>query len=152
MLEKRRIEAAMLKEVYDVLVERHGDEEAQDIIRIAVANSAVTQGKAFRAAHDHEPDLQDFASHLHLWEKDNALERELLHESADRLEYNITRCEYANMYRQMGLGHIGHLLSCNRDASFCVGYSKNIELTRKQTLMDGAEFCDFRYRLTANTE
>ena len=48
MLEKRRIEAAMLKEVYDVLVERHGDEEAQDVIRIAVANSAVTQGKAFR--------------------------------------------------------------------------------------------------------
>jgi hypothetical protein len=146
MLEKRRIEAEMLKEVYDVLVARHGKDEAREIIRLAVANSAITQGKTFRARYDHEPDLEDFASHLHLWEKDNALERDLLHKSPDRLEYNITRCEYAKMYRDMGLGEIGHLLSCNRDGSFCIGYSKNIKLTRTQTLMQGASHCDFRYR------
>jgi len=116
-------------------------------IRESIANSAITQGKTFRADFDHEPDLQDFASHLHLWEKDNALEREVLERTKDRLEYNITRCEYARMYRDMGLGEIGHLLSCNRDGSFCKGYSDNIELTRTQTLMEGAPFCDFRYRL-----
>ena len=147
MLLKRRIEAEMIKEVYDVLVERHGTEEAHEIIRISVSNSAITQGKAFREKYDHEPDLEDFASHLHLWEKDNALERVVLHKAPDRLEYNMTRCEYAKMYREMGLGDIGHLLSCNRDGSFCLGYSDNIELTRTQTLMEGADFCDFRYRL-----
>ncbi len=146
MLEKRRIEAELIKEIYDVLVERHGDDEAMEIIRISVSKSAIAQGKAFRDQYDHEPDLEDFASHLHLWEKDNALERNILHKSPDRLDYNITRCAYATMYRDMGLGHIGHLLSCNRDASFCVGYSKNIELTRTQTLMEGASHCDFRYR------
>ena len=146
MLEKRRIEAELIKEIYDVLVERHGEEEAQEIIRISVSKSAITQGKAFREEFDHEPDLEDFASHMYLWEKDDALDREVLHKSPDRLDYNITRCAYAAMYQEMGLGHIGHLLSCNRDGSFCVGYSKNIELTRTQTLMEGAPFCDFRYR------
>ncbi len=147
MLEKRRIEAELVKEFYDVLLTRMPKSEAQDIIRESIANSAITQGKAFRAGFDHEPDLQDFASHLHLWEKDNALDREVLERTKDRLDYNITRCEYARMYRDMGLGEIGHLLSCNRDGSFCEGYSENIELTRTQTLMEGAPFCDFRYRL-----
>ena len=151
MLEKRRIEAEMIKEIYDVLKERHGEDEAKEIIRISVSNSAITQGKEFGSKYDHEPDLEDFASHGHLWEKDNALDREMVHKSPDRLEYNITRCSYATMYRDMGLGDIGHLLSCNRDASFCIGYSDNIELTRTQTLMEGASHCDFRYRLKDST-
>jgi len=151
MLEKRRIEAELIKEIYEVLVERHGEAEAMEIIRISVSNSAITQGKAFRAEYDHEPDLEDFASHMYLWEKDNALERVILQKTPEKLEYNITRCEYARMYKEMGLGHIGHLLSCNRDGSFCLGYSKNIKLTRTQTLMEGASHCDFRYRKVSPT-
>ena len=56
------------------------------------------------------------------------------------------RCRYAEMYREMGLGHIGHLLSCNRDGVFCTGYDPRIKLERTQTLMQGATHCDFRYR------
>lgn len=147
MLEKRRIEAALIGEFYAVLKERHGEEEAREIIRVTVKASAITQGGEFRAAFDHAPDLEDFASHLHLWEKDAALERDILHKSPERLDYNITRCAYAEMYREMGLGDIGHLLSCNRDGAFCTGFSEDIELTRTQTIMEGADFCDFRYVL-----
>jgi hypothetical protein len=78
---------------------------------------------------------------------DNALERTYLQETDTALDYNITRCEYARMYIDMGLGEIGHLLSCNRDGSFCSGFSDGIELTRTQTIMEGADHCDFRYRL-----
>jgi hypothetical protein len=46
----------------------------------------------------------------------------------------------------MGLGKIGHLLSCNRDGTFCQGYDPNISLERKQTIMEGASCCTFRYR------
>jgi hypothetical protein len=51
------------------------------------------------------------------------------------------------MYREMGLSEIGHLLSCNRDGSFCEGYDDRIKLTRTQTIMQGASHCDFRYRI-----
>lgn len=151
MLEKRRIEAEILGEVYDVVLERQGKDEAEAVIREAVKNSAIAQGEAFRQQYDHEPDFEDFATHMHHWEKDNALERKVLHMTADRLDFDIVRCEYANMYREMGLGHIGHLLSCNRDGNFCLGYNKRMTLTRTQTIMAGASFCDFRYRMKDKT-
>lgn len=47
----------------------------------------------------------------------------------------------------MGLGEIGHLLSCQRDATFCEGYDKRLKLTRTQTIMQGASYCDFNYKL-----
>ncbi len=147
MIEKRRIEAAILKEVYDVIKARHGKDEAQEIIRDAVAQSAIAQGREFRAHHDHAPDLADFTKHQHLWEKNNALTREVLHSSPERLDYNITKCAYAEMYKEMGLAEIGPLLSCNRDASFCTGFSEDITLERSQTIMEGASHCDFRYTI-----
>ena len=49
--------------------------------------------------------------------------------------------------RDMGLGEIGHLLSCQRDATFCEGYDKRLKLTRTQTIMQGASYCDFNYKL-----
>jgi hypothetical protein len=152
MLEKRRIEAEMIKNIYDVIVKKHGKKIAQEIISEAVIGSAIEQGKAFREEHEKlhgesEPDLLDFAELTKLWDIDDALTREVLHKSADRLDYNILRCEYANMYKKMGLGEIGHLLSCNRDGSFGEGYNEKFELTRTQTIMEGAQYCDFRHRL-----
>jgi len=61
--------------------------------------------------------------------------------------FNVTRCKYAEMYRDMGLGEIGHLLSCQRDATFCEGYDKRMRLKRTQTIMQGASHCDFHYTL-----
>ena len=63
----------------------------------------------------------------------------------DRLTFNVTRCRYAEMYREMGMGEIGHLLSCNRDATFCRGYASTLKFERNQTIMGGASHCDFRY-------
>ena len=45
----------------------------------------------------------------------------------------------------MGLGHIGHLMSCNRDGTFCEGYDPNIKLDRQHTIMSGSPRCTFRY-------
>ena len=55
------------------------------------------------------------------------------------------RCRYAETYKAMGLGEIGHLLSCNRDGAFCEGYDPKLKLERTQTIMQGASHCDFRY-------
>lgn len=152
MIEKRRIEAAVLKHVFDLLVERHGREEAEKVIGDAVSNSAIAQGKEFRDKEDHEPDLKDFADLLPLWKMDGALEMDVIEEGPDRLEFNVTRCRYSEMYKEMGLGDIGHLLSCNRDGDFCIGYNPKMELTRTQTIMKGATHCDFRYRLQRGGE
>jgi len=152
MIEKRRIEAAVLKHVFDVLVERHGREEAEKVIGEAVSNSAIAQGKEFREKEPSEPDLENFADLLPLWQMDDALQIEVLEKGPDRLDFNVKRCRYSEVYKEMGLGDIGHLLSCNRDGDFCMGYNPRMELTRTQTIMKGASHCDFRYRLKPAAE
>ncbi|MEO0547843.1 MAG: L-2-amino-thiazoline-4-carboxylic acid hydrolase [Pseudomonadota bacterium] len=54
------------------------------------------------------------------------------------------------MCRAMGMAEVGHILSCRRDGTFCTGYNPNIKLDRTQTIMQGASYCDFRYRWEDN--
>jgi L-2-amino-thiazoline-4-carboxylic acid hydrolase len=60
--------------------------------------------------------------------------------------FDVTRCKYAETYKEMGLGAIGHLMSCNRDGTFCQGDDPNIALERQHTIMAGVPRCTFRYR------
>ena len=82
--------------------------------------------------------MADFIKFYELWTADGALEMKVLEASDERFDFDITRCRYAETYKEMGLGKIGHLLSCNRDGTFCEGYDPNISLERKQTIMQGA--------------
>ena len=96
---------------------------------------------------DGDPDLKDFYDILPLWSRDGALEIDVLESEPGKLDFNVKRCRYAEMYREMGIGDIGDLLSCQRDGDFCVGYNAEIEFNRTQTIMSGASYCDFRYSL-----
>lgn len=148
ILERRRIEAMILAHVFAVISERSGKEEAETVIGETCSRSAIEQGKNFAEDLGRTPNLADFAEILPNWTREDALEIEPLVTSDEKMDFNVTRCRYAEMYGEMGLGEIGHLLSCNRDGDFCTGYNPDIELTRTQTIMKGASHCDFRFRLT----
>lgn len=90
--------------------------------------------------------MKSFIALQYLWEKDNALDVQVIDADDKQYNYNVTRCRYAEMYHEMGLGEIGHLLSCARDEKFIVGYAPDVELTRTTTIMQGGACCDFRYR------
>lgn len=152
MLAVRRIEAAILKEIYDEIAKRHGKAEAEKILAGSVTRSAIAQGMSIRGDGDELPDLEDFADLIPMWEAGGALEVEMLHRSPERLDFNIRRCKFSEMYAEMGLGDIGHLLSCNRDGALCMGYNPDIELNRSQTIMQGASYCDFRFTMKNKTD
>ncbi|HWB46392.1 MAG TPA: L-2-amino-thiazoline-4-carboxylic acid hydrolase [Hyphomicrobiaceae bacterium] len=145
MLERRRIEATILKHVYDTLKASHGAETAARTVAEAVRKSAMDQGRQMAEAVGGQTSLQTFIDRQELWRRGDALQIEVQEQSATRYRYNVTRCRYAEMYRDMGLGEIGHLLSCQRDATFCEGYDKRLTLKRTQTIMQGASHCDFDY-------
>jgi hypothetical protein len=145
MLERRRIEATILKHVYDTLKASHGAETAARTVAEAVRKSAMDQGRQMAEAVRGQTSLQTFIDRQELWRRGDALQIEVQEQSATRYRYNVTRCRYAEMYRDMGLGEIGHLLSCQRDATFCEGYDKRLTLKRTQTIMQGASHCDFDY-------
>lgn len=147
MFERRRIEAAMLKHVYDTLKASHGDAVARATIADAVRRSSVEQAAQFAAQVGGRTSMQTFVDRQALWRLGDALTVEVKEQTDTSYVFNVTRCRYAEMYREMGLGEIGHLLSCQRDATFCEGYDKRLKLTRTQTIMQGASHCDFDYKL-----
>lgn len=146
ILEQRRIEANIIKPIFEEMVARFGREEAAETLRAAITRDSVEQGAAYAAGEGGETTLHSFHELLPQWKANGALEVEMLAESATQVHYNVTRCKYAEMYREMGLSEIGHILSCGRDGTFCTGYNPNIKLERTQTIMQGAPHCDFRYR------
>ena len=145
ILEQRRIEAAVIKPIYEEMKARFGADTAQEVLRAAITKAAIAAGAEFARELDGKTDLLAFQEIGRHWIKGGALEKEFLKRSESEYHFNVTRCRYAEMYRDMGVGDIGHLLSCHRDATFCKGFDARIELERTQTIMDGADYCDFRY-------
>lgn len=149
ILEQRRIEANIIKPIFEEMVVALGVEKAKDILGTAIRKNAVEQGKAYAESQDQPTSLLSFHSLLPQWTAGGALEVEMLKETEEAIDYNVTRCRYAEMYKEMGLSEIGHLLSCGRDGTFCNGYDPKINLERTQTIMQGATHCDFRYTVKA---
>lgn len=147
ILEQRRIEAAFAKKIHDALEAELGSEAARRILGKAVIDAARAAGADFAARAGGPSDLLAFAELLKLWQQDDALVIDWLRVEPERLDFNVTRCRYAESYRDLGVAEIGGLLSCNRDGEFCTGYDPRMTLERTQTIMDGASHCDFRYTL-----
>jgi hypothetical protein len=146
ILARRRIEAEIIKPIYEILKRDFGAERAQAVIAEAVRGAAVQSGQHFAAREANGTSIASFIALQTLWEKDDALTVEVLRADADHYDYDVKRCRYAEMYHEMGLGEIGHLLSCARDSLFIAGYDPRVELKRTSTLMQGGTHCDFRYR------
>lgn len=147
IIERRRIEAEIVGHLYRELLERMGEEVARDIVDGAIRKAAIAHGETCRTDLGRMPDFKDFEAILPAWTADDALTIDVKEASPDRLSYDVTRCRYAETYKEMGLAEIGALLSCNRDAAFCEGYNPAMKLERTETIMAGGRRCDFRYRL-----
>jgi hypothetical protein len=147
ILARRKIEAGIVAPIYAEMCAQLGEAKAQSILDRAIRDAAIGAARSFADRTPGGTSLRSFQDLQHLWTQDDALTIEVLKATDTEFHYNVRRCRYAETYREMGLGPVGHLLSCNRDAAFCVGYDSRIKLERTQTLMQGASHCDFRYRL-----
>ena len=145
ILQRRRIEANIIAPIYRIMVRELGQKQAAAIIREAISEDARKAGARFAAAEPGGANLLTFIGIQDLWKADDALITETTVESATEYAYDVHRCAYAEMYREMGLEEIGTLLSCVRDQDFIEGYDPSVTMTRTQTLMEGASHCDFRY-------
>ena len=61
------------------------------------------------------------------------------------MEFKITRCAFAELFRGLGEPDLGALLTCEGDVHEVAAAGGGIALTRTQTIMQGAACCDFRY-------
>ena len=144
LLQQRYIEARMLGPLIRAFQQEMGADEAAAVARRAIQEIARERGREL-AQQSERQDLEAFAEVAKAWRSQGALTIQVLAQSPTRYDFNVTRCRFAEMYREMGLADLGSILSCERDGSLCQGFSPEIALTRTQTIMQGAPFCDFRY-------
>jgi len=149
LLTRREIEARIVAPLVHAVMGELGVPKTLDLLRGVIAGLARDAG-AEMAREFGDASLAAFARGIERWKAGGALEIDVLAEGPDRLDFNVTRCRYAEMYRELGLEDLGGSLSCCRDFALIEGFSPGVELTRTQTIMEGAPFCDFRFRAGAS--
>jgi hypothetical protein len=149
LLQRRGIEAEVLIPLIRRLERELGVERAHAIAREEIASIARQQGETVARALGQDG-IEGFRHVRDSWGGAGGdLEITTIREDGAHLDFNVTRCRFAEMYEQLGARDLGFLLSCNRDFTLSEGYSERLHLERTQTIMQGAPFCDFRYRVDA---
>jgi hypothetical protein len=142
-LTRREIEARIAGPLIRAFMEQFGRDETLAVVRKVIKQLARESG-ILRASQAGGNSLADFAKSGTPWEADGALEKEVLEFSDTKYDYNIIRCQYAEMYKNLGMQDLGQILSCCRDFDMVQGFNSMMKLVRTKTIMDGHDHCDFR--------
>jgi hypothetical protein len=144
VLTRREVEARVLAPIIDALSKNFRPDKVLPIVRETVTQIAADQG-AELAEQMGGNTLAHFTDSLQYWARDNALEIEVIEQSEEAFWFNVKRCRYAELYKNLGVSQYGTIFSCARDYALIKGFNRKINLKRTQTIMEGAAYCDFRY-------
>ncbi len=142
-LERRKIEAGVLIPMILAFQRAVGEERANEIARQVIRDLARKDGEQW--ARRFGTDLSAMEQVTFVWAGGGSLEIEPIDKSADRLDFNVVRCRYAEFDKEFGLPELGYLFHCNRDFEMIEGFNPSRTLRRTQTIMQGASHCDFRF-------
>lgn len=142
LLNRREIEARLIVPVIEALSTKMDRDQVLANIRKVIHDISFNQGVELANSLESN-DLEHFAVVHEEWKKDNAIQTEVLEQTDKKFTFNVYRCQYAKMYEHMGIRELGKTLSCDRDFALIEGFNPKIRLTRTQTIMEGADVCDF---------
>ena len=145
-IEQAKIQARVLMPVVKAFQAELGEERANEVVRNALDDVARRTGQAASSFLKGNP-VEKVVAGLPIPAAANALDVEVLSQTSEAFEFNVTGCRYAEFYKQLREPELGFLFSCGGDWAMAEGLSPDLELTRTQTIMQGAPHCDFRYRL-----
>ena len=135
-LERRRIQMEYVVPLIRDLQRLLGS----DVVNAALARRA----EPVTAEDGSKADFSRMAAGVETFAAGDALDYEIIASDQDRFDMNVKHCRYAEMMDELGARDIGHLLLCNLD--YAGAAQLGMALERTQTRMQGAEYCDFRYR------
>jgi fumarate reductase iron-sulfur subunit len=144
---RRQIEAEIAIPLIKAFMEEVGREKALEIARKAIEELAAESGRML-ARMVNGNSLEHLAKTTDVFAQGGALDFQIMESSPDRLSLNMTRCRFSEICKERGWNEFGYLLACGRDFAMFKGFNPKIKLTRTQTVMEGAPFCDFRFETT----
>jgi hypothetical protein len=146
VIEQARIQAQVLVPLVKALQAEFGEARANALVRGALRDLFRGYGAAFWQARNETDVGKAVASAFKQYARDDALSYDVIEQSQDAFAFDVTRCRYAEFYHELGEPELGFLLVCSADFDTAAGFGGDIELTRTQTIMEGASHCDFRYK------
>jgi hypothetical protein len=142
-LERRKIEAGVLVPMLQAFQRAIGAERANEIAREVIVELARKEGAQW--AKQNGAGLEGIDKTSAVWSGGGSLKIETVAKTGERLEFNVTSCQYAEYFKSLGLPELGALFHCSRDFAMVEGFSPELKLERTQTIMQGASHCDFRF-------
>ena len=145
-IEKRSIEVQAIAPIIEMVSKKIGQEETLEILKKVNQQEAFERGQnTIRTAG--LSTIEELVKDVSTWGDGEKWKIEVLEETSTTYYFNVHRCLYYEKYKELGLEKIGVQLSCCRDEPFARGLDPKLRLSRTQTIMEGADFCDFRYNL-----
>jgi L-2-amino-thiazoline-4-carboxylic acid hydrolase len=146
VIEQVKIQAQVLVPLIKALQAELGEEQAKGLVRRALGDVYRRYGEEFWRAKNENNIGKAVASAFATYARDDALEYRVIEQSRDAFAFDVTRCRYAEFYKELGEPELGFLLVCSADFPTAEGFGPDIKLARTQTIMQGASHCDFRYK------
>lgn len=145
VIEQAKIQAQVLVPLIKALQAELGDERANALVREALGELYRRLGEQWWRNRKSEHLGENMAAAFAAFAKGGAVEYSVGTQSQDAYQIDVTRCRYAEFYKELGEPDLGFLLVCCADFPFSEGFGPDITLARAQTIMQGASHCDFRY-------
>ena len=145
-IERRAIEALAIAPVIKAVAQRLGRDEALAILQEVNQQEAFQRGRSM-AEEMQQNGIEELVDDVAGWGRGGVWEMEVFEQTPRTYFFNVTRCPYYEKYKELGLEEFGVGFSCCRDEPFARGFNPQLRLERTKTIMEGADYCDFRYYL-----
>jgi hypothetical protein len=142
LVDRVKIQSEVLVPLIKGLEKELGKERARELVRGTLADFYRDMAKDLATAHGSLGAMQALGE---VSAGGDAIDVEVKEMSAEKMDFDITGCRYAQFFQQIGEPELGFLLVCSADFPMTDGIP-GVQLERTQTIMQGADFCDFRYR------
>src|SRR5215510_5643753 len=146
VIEQAKIQAQVLVPLVKALQAELGEARANALVRKAIGDLYRNFGEEFWRAKNEQDLGKAVSSAFKTYARDDALDYRIIEQSRDAFAFDVRRCAYAEFYKALSEPELGFLLVCAADFATAEGFGADISLTRTQTIMQGADHCDFRYR------
>jgi fumarate reductase iron-sulfur subunit len=146
--EKRAIEALAIAPVIRAVSQRIGRDEALAILQEVNQQEAFQRGQSMMEK-ERQNGIEELVNEVAGWGEGGMWEMDVLEQTPTTYFFNVTRCPYYEKYLELGLEEFGVGFSCCRDEPFARGFNPQLQFVRTQTIMEGADHCDFRYYLSS---
>jgi len=143
---KKLIEALAIVPVIRAVSQRIGKDEALAILKEVNQQEAFQRGQNMMKTEG-QNGIEDLVNDVASWGEGGIWEMDVLEQTSTTYFFNVFRCPYYEKYRELGLDEFGVELSCCRDEPFARGFNPQLKLMRSKTIMEGDDYCDFRYYL-----